>query len=140
MRYLLDTNICIYFLNENANIVEKIGRLSNSEMAISIITLAELQFGAHNSSHVSRNLERIAFLTSTIAVLPLTSEITDRYAQIKALLRKIGQPVDDFDILIGATAIANSITLVTNNTQHFERMDGIVLENWMESSSLTDRR
>ena len=129
MKYLLDTNICIYFLNKNASIVEKINNIPESELSISIITLAELQFGAYNSGKTQHNLERIAFLAASIQVLPLTTMVTDYYGKIKASLRKKGRPIDDFDILIGATAIAGNLVLTTNNERHFENMDGIVLEN-----------
>jgi tRNA(fMet)-specific endonuclease VapC len=132
MKYLLDTNTCIYFLNSDANIVEKIENLPESELAISIITLAELQFGAYNSGNVHRNLKRIAFLTASIPVLNLTPIITDCYGKLRTSLRKTGQTVDDFDILIGATAIVGNLILVTNNERHFEHMNEIVLENWMK--------
>jgi tRNA(fMet)-specific endonuclease VapC len=130
MKYLLDTDICIYFLNRNTNVVEKMGCVNDSELAVSIITLAELQFGAYNSQRVQHNLERVAFLASSVTVLPLTPKVAELYAKNKAALRKAGNPVDDFDILIGTTAIANGLILVTNNEQHFIRMDGVVLENW----------
>lgn len=130
MKYLLDTDICIYFLNGNASVVEKMASISDSELAISLITLAELQFGAYNSERVQKNLERISFLSSTITVLPLTTDITEVYAKCKATLRRAGNPVDDFDILIGSTAIVNGLVLVTNNKQHFSRIDSITLESW----------
>ena len=136
MKYLLDTNICVYFLNKNISIVEKIDSIPESELAISIITLAELQFGAYNSVKIQRNLERIAFFTASISVLPVTPMVTDCYGKIKASLRKKGKPVDDFDILIGATAIVGDLIIATNNERHFENMDGIVLESWTGKSLL----
>jgi tRNA(fMet)-specific endonuclease VapC len=99
MKYLLDTNICVYFLNNNTNVVERIGNMTEGELAISIVTLAELQFGAYNSVKVQRNLERIAFLVASIPVLPLTPIVTDCYGKIKASLRRKGRLVDDFNVL-----------------------------------------
>ena len=107
MKYLLDTDTCIYFLNGDQNVVEKVKCIDDADLAISLITLAELQFGAYNSQRVQQNLERIAFLASIVTVIPLTMDVTEMYAKIKAALRKSGNPVDDFDILIGATAIVN---------------------------------
>jgi len=130
MKYLLDTDICIYFLNGNASVVGKMSGIDDAELAISLITIAELQFGAYNSQRVLQNLERVSFLVSTVTVLPLTTDVTEVYAKNKAKLRKAGNPVDDFDILIGATAIVNGLVLVTNNEQHYSRVDGIVIENW----------
>lgn len=131
MKYLIDTNICIYFLNNVPVIVDKLKCIPSDEIAISLITLAELQFGAYNSAKVESNLRRVGFLEETVNIVPLSTEVTRKYAEIKAELRKTGNPVDDFDILIGATAIANNLTLITNNTRHFSNMAGISLENWI---------
>ncbi|MDR0819774.1 MAG: PIN domain-containing protein, partial [Oscillospiraceae bacterium] len=119
MKYLLDTDTCVYFLNRNEKVAERIGELVDGDAAISIITLAELQFGAYNSERVEQNLKRVEFLAQSAPILPLNETVTDCYARIKASLRKAGTPLADFDILIGATAIANNLTLVTNNDKHF---------------------
>ncbi|MFP3043351.1 PIN domain-containing protein [Treponema primitia] len=132
MKYLLDTNICIYFLNGNKKILEKINQVSDQDMAIAIITLAELQFGAYNSNQIQNNLKRIEYLRSKIKVINLTPEITEKYAAIKSSLRKSGTIIDDFDILIGSSALVNDLRLVTNNQQHFQRISKLVTENWVE--------
>jgi tRNA(fMet)-specific endonuclease VapC len=130
MKYLLDTNICVYYLNQREPVVSTIARVDQGDLAISQITLAELQFGAHNSEHVQRNLERVSFLENSVQVLPLDSSVTLEFARMKAELRKAGTPIDDFDLFIGATAIVNGLTLVTNNTKHFQRLGNLSLENW----------
>jgi tRNA(fMet)-specific endonuclease VapC len=130
MKYLLDTNICIYFLNQDKLIVEKMNSIAINDMAISIITIAELQYGAFNSNKVKENLKRINFLKDTVKIINLNTKITEEYARIKSELRKSGNLIDDFDILIGSTAIVNNLILVTNNQQHFNRIDNIVIENW----------
>jgi tRNA(fMet)-specific endonuclease VapC len=94
--------------------------------------LAELQFGAHNSSHVENNMKRIEYFLDRVQLLELTPKTTDIYARIKASLRKSGNIIDDFDILIGATAIENSLTLVTDNERHFSRIEKIRIVNWLE--------
>jgi tRNA(fMet)-specific endonuclease VapC len=101
-------------------------------MAISIITVAELQFGAFNSNKIKENLERIKYLRNIITTINLTAAITEEYAKIKAILRRSGNLLDDFDVLIGATAIVNNLILVTNNQQHFNRMNGLITENWKQ--------
>jgi tRNA(fMet)-specific endonuclease VapC len=83
MSYLLDTNICIYFLNQHPGIVKRMGQCRDNEIAISIITLAELQFGAHNSSQVDNNLKRIEFFIERVQLLDLKPKTTDIYAKIK---------------------------------------------------------
>ena len=97
-----------------------------------MVTIAELQFGAYNSEQIQRNLERVTFFENNMQVIPLNSEITLEYARIKVALRKTGTPVDDFDLLIAATAKINNLTLVTNNTKHFARVDNLSLANWAE--------
>ena len=132
MSYLLDTNICIYFLNQHPGIIKRIMQCRDDEIAISIITLAELQFGAHNSSQVENNINRINFFLERVQLLDLTPKTTDTYARIKATLRKSGNIIDDFDILIGATAIENDLTLVTDNERHFSRIEKIRIVNWLQ--------
>jgi predicted nucleic acid-binding protein len=89
-----------------------------------------LQYGAYNSKQIQNNLNKISSLSEIIQIVLLSKEITDEYARIKARLRKLGVLIDDFDILIGATAIVDNLVLVTNNEQHFNRIDGLMLENW----------
>jgi tRNA(fMet)-specific endonuclease VapC len=130
VKYLLDTNICVYFLNQDKAITEKMSQISVDDMAISIITIAELQFGAFNSSKIEENLKRIEYIKGIMKILNLNGRIAEEYAKTKAVLRKSGNAVDDFDILIGSTAIVNKLTLVTNNQRHFDRMSNIIVENW----------
>jgi len=130
MKYLLDTDICIYFLNKNQTVIDRMKKIPANNILISIITLAELQFGAYNSNKIKNNLERVKFFEKSIQTITLSPEITEEYARIKSKLRKAGNTVDDFDILIGATAVVHDFILVTNNEQHFSRIDKINLENW----------
>jgi len=78
------------------------------------------------------NIKRIEFFLERVQLLDLTPKTTDIYARIKALLRKLGNIIDDFDILIGATAIENDLTLVTDNERHFSRINKIRIVNWLE--------
>lgn len=96
---------------------------------ISEITLAELKYGVAKSTNPTRNNKTLNNFLSGVQILPIFNAL-DIFAQEKARLKKEGQPIDDFDLLIGASAIINNLTLVTNNERHFERLKGIRLENW----------
>lgn len=131
MRYLLDTNICIYFLRQNDKIVDRIASLSSQDLAISCFTLTELLYGAYNSDYVNKNLERVRFIENTIEVMPFNRKAVENYAVIKSELKKHGKLIDDFDILIASVALSNEMILVTNNTKHFERIPNLIIENWL---------
>jgi tRNA(fMet)-specific endonuclease VapC len=130
-KYLLDTNICIYFLKGQFNLNTKIEKAELSNCFVSEITIAELKFGAENSENQEKNRKTIDQFVSKFTIIPIFNSL-DIYAKEKARLRKKGIPLDDFDLLIGATAISNNLILVTRNTSDFERMKGIEIENWID--------
>ncbi|MEQ8551293.1 MAG: type II toxin-antitoxin system VapC family toxin [Cyclobacteriaceae bacterium] len=130
MKYLLDTNICIYFFRGKYDLKNRINTAGIENCAISEITLAELVYGAEHSSNPKKNHGLIADLTEQIATISIFDSILE-YAQQKSRLRKLGTLISDFDLLIGSTAIANGLTMVTHNTGEFERLVGIELENWI---------
>ncbi|MFP4026126.1 MAG: type II toxin-antitoxin system VapC family toxin [Thiohalospira sp.] len=129
MSYLLDTNICIYFLKGKYGLVEKIDNIGFNNIFISEITIAELKYGAEKSSFPEKNRIIINGLMEKFKQLPIYSAL-DVYAIEKARLEKEGRVIDDFDLLIGATAIVNEMVLITNNERHFERLEDIKIENW----------
>lgn len=131
MTYLLDTNIVIFFFKGKYQIDEKLLEAGTSNCFISEITLAELKYGALYSSQPQKHLAEVEDFLNSIAVLPITAAI-DTFAIEKARLRKAGNLIDDFDLLIGSTAIAHDLTLVTNNTKHFDRLDGLKIEDWIK--------
>lgn len=128
-QYLLDTNICIYLLKDLFDLSEKIENIGTSQFFISEITIAELKFGAANSDFPEKNAEKIKLIQQIFTVIPIFASL-DIYASEKARLKKSGKILDDFDLLIGATAIANNLTLITRNISDFERLNGIEIENW----------
>ncbi len=129
MSFLIDTNICIYFLKGMFDLVEKFDEIGIDNLYISEITIAELKFGAAKSEHPTKNKIVIEELISKFNQIPIYKSL-DIFAEEKARLQKKGNIVDDFDLLIGATALANNMILVTNNEKHFKRLKGIQLENW----------
>ncbi len=130
-KYLLDTNICVYYLKGMFAIDQKILKVGIENCYISVITLAELQYGVANSAEhkQTHNQQVLDNFAENLQVVPLETCLKV-FAQIKTHLKKQGQIVDSFDLLIAATAIANEMVLVTHNTKHFERIEGIILEDW----------
>ncbi|MCO6480129.1 MAG: type II toxin-antitoxin system VapC family toxin [Phaeodactylibacter sp.] len=129
MSHLLDTNIVIFFFKGKYGIEEKLDAVGIGNCLISEITLAELKYGALYSQQPKKHIKEIEALLEFIRVMPITSAI-DFYAKEKARLRKTGLLIDDFDLLIGCTAVAHGLTLVTNNIRHFNRLQGLKLEDW----------
>lgn len=129
IKYLLDTNICIFFFKGRYGIDEKLKEIGIESCCISVITLAELKFGSENSANPEKHRLIVDEFESQIQILPLINVLED-YAKEKAVLRKQGTPIDEFDLLIGCTAKSNNLIVVTNNTKHFKRIDGISIEDW----------
>ncbi len=127
--YLLDTNICIYYTKGKFNLKEKFNSVPKAQRFISEITLAELKYGVKNSQNPDKNQIVLEDFLTGVQILPIFNSL-DLYATEKARLRKIGQIIDDFDLLIGVTSIANDMILVTNNESHFGRINKIKMENW----------
>lgn len=128
-QYLLDTNICIYYIKGLYNLKEKFQEVGPENCFISEITLAEMKFGAANSQKKQKNKQALENFLSSIQIVPIFQAL-DTYAEEKARLRKAGNIIDDFDLLIGATAVYFDMKMVTNNTNHFSRITGIQLEDW----------
>jgi len=132
MQYLLDTNICVFFLRGKLNLDEIIRDKGIDNFYISEITVVELRFGAENSDNASKTHKAVDAFLSGLTIIPIFGCIK-RYAKEKVRLRKIGKPInDEFDLLIGVTSVENKLTLVTDNTKHFENISGIKLENWFK--------
>jgi len=128
-RFLLDTNTCIYLLNGKYHLDNKIAAIGERQCSLSEITVAELLFGAENSERIAHNVRIINEFVNRFQILPIFPTL-HIYAKEKTRLRKAGTPIDEFDLLIAATAITNNLILVTNNTKHFTRFKNIKLENW----------
>jgi len=132
MRYLLDTNICIYFLRGKLNFNNFVEGEWRKNCCISEVTVLELRYGAENSNYPEKHHESVDMFLCDLTVLPIV-EAVDTYAKEKVRLRKAGMPLhDEFDLIIGASAIANSLILVTDNVRHFKNFEGINIENWFK--------
>jgi len=131
VRYLLDTNICIYIAKHNPpEVRERFARHGADELAMSVVTLGELRFGAEKSQARERALSALAHLEAAIQVMPLNEAAGQHYGQIRADLHRKGQPIGNNDLWIAAHARAEGWILVTNNQREFARVDGLQVENW----------
>ena len=131
MSYLLDTDICIYWLKGHEQVKENLLRVTWMQVSVSVITRAELYYGAFNSNYVQNNLERAQLFLRQFPVLPLSDDILRQFGALKTTLRKSGQLLPDFDLLIASTALAEDKILVTNNIRHYQRIPNLKLENWV---------
>ncbi|OGV97739.1 MAG: hypothetical protein A2Z59_12835 [Nitrospinae bacterium RIFCSPLOWO2_02_39_17] len=133
VKYLLDTNICIAWLKGNPSIKEKLSARSPEEISVSTINIAELFFGAYNSDRVKHNLDKLRNFISEVEIINLDITALEKYGELKTLLRKQGNIIDEFDLLIAGICLANGLILVTNNEKHFVCIEGLTVENWLAS-------
>ena len=131
MKYLLDTNICIFYMKGLYNLKEKINTIGSENCYVSEIILAELKFGVENSERKKKNKEALDIFINGIKIVPIYNSL-DFYAIEKARLRKKRNTVDDFDLLIGASAVSNNMMLVTNNIKHFKNIENIEIQDWTQ--------
>ena len=116
----------------NLNLDEHLKEKGRENCFISEITVAELRFGAENSDNPAKSHKAVDAFLNGLSIIPIFGSIR-RYAKEKVRLRKLGKPVhDEFDLIIGVTAIENKLTLVTDNVKDFERLEGIKIENWLK--------
>ncbi|HEX7366457.1 MAG TPA: PIN domain-containing protein [Pelobium sp.] len=128
-KYLLDTNICAYFLNGKFNLNTKIEEIGIENCVVSEITIAELKYGVEKSTLKDRNRKTLETFQTKFDIIPIFPAL-DIYAKEKARLKTKGNILDDFDLLIGSTAIFNKLILVTKNISDFDRLDNIEIEDW----------
>lgn len=128
-KFLLDTNICAYFLNGKFNLENKIDDVGFENCVVSEIIIAELKYGVEKSTHKEKNKKTLEIFQSKFDVIPIFPAL-DIYAKEKARLKIKGKILDDFDLLIGSTAIFNNLTLVTKNISDFDRLEDINIEDW----------
>lgn len=131
LKYLLDTNIVIYVIKRRPLEVMWVFNQNAGRMAVSAITLSELYHGAEKSAKVAQNLAVVEEFASLLEVLPYSAKASQHYGAIRAELEKTGRPIGVNDLHIAAHARSEGLTLVTNNMGEFERVPGLLLENWV---------
>ena len=131
MRYLLDTNVCVDYLNGRfPSVVRRIQRARPEELATSSVVAAELRYGAEKSRQPARNHARLDLLLAEIAVLDFDLPAAAAYGALRTRLEAGGHPIGAHDLLIAAQAIAAGLVLVTDNVREFARVKGLATENW----------
>jgi tRNA(fMet)-specific endonuclease VapC len=131
LRYLLDTNMVIYVIKQRPQSVLAQFNANASRMAISSITLSELIYGAVKSSRRDQNLEAVEDFASHLEVLPYDARAAYHYGEIRAALEQRGELIGVNDTHIAAHARSQGLTLVSNNLREFDRVPGLVTENWV---------
>ncbi len=132
MKYLLDTNICIYIIKRKPpKIFKKFESLRISDVAISSISLAELEYGVYKSTQPEKNSIALIKFLAPISILPFVDTAAKAFGIIRTNLELKGQPIGPYDLLIAAHAHSLGLTLVTNNIKEFKRIKDLKLENWM---------
>ncbi len=131
MRYLLDTNTCIRYLNGRSLSIRKQVESKNPQViVVCAVVKAELFYGSQKSQHPDRNLTKQRKFLDKFVSLPFDDQAAEVYGQIRAKLEKAGAPIGPNDLLIAAIAVAHNVTLVSHNTDEFERVEGLNLEDW----------
>jgi tRNA(fMet)-specific endonuclease VapC len=133
MRYLLDTNVCVDYLNGRfPNVTERIHRSSPDDLCLSALVVAELRYGADRSRRRSENHERLDLLTAEIPCVDFDLAAAYTYGKVRSALEAHGRPIGHHDVLIAAHALSLGLILVTDNTREVDRVDGLAVENWRQ--------
>lgn len=129
--YLLDTNICVFLFRKQFDIEERLNAVGLKNCFISEVTIAELMYGAYKSNRIEENETLVRHFIERVKIVSFAESIMN-YAKDKNTLRGNGTPIDDFDLLIAASAKSRNLILVTDNIKHFKNIPNLTIENWVE--------
>jgi len=133
MKYMLDTNICIYLIKKRpVHVLDHLQQLDISEVGISSITLSELEYGVEKSLLKEQNKIALAKFTAPLETMPYDNLAAATYGKVRTTLEKKGTPIGALDILIAAHAISLNVTLVTNNEKEFRKIPSLKIQNWVK--------
>lgn len=131
MRYLIDTDICIYIMNKRPpGVIKKFKQFKPGEIGVSAITVSELWFGVSKSIHQEKNRRRLEEFVAPFEILSYDEHAAQKYGDIRAELEKHGRLIGPLDMLIAAHAMSRDLILVTNNESEFKRIKNLEIENW----------
>lgn len=131
MLYMLDTNICIYLIKKRADkLLNRMRGFRTAEIGVSVVTVAELQYGVSKSQHKERNQAALEAFLLPLDIANFSGDSTLAYGEIRADLEKQGRPIGPLDTMIAAHALSLDVPLVTNNTREFARVPGLRVEDW----------
>ena len=132
MKVMLDTNICIYLIKQKPQaVVERFTTFAVGDIGISVITLAELEYGASKSRHPQKNFDALEQFITPLEVAGFDQGAAVAYGNLRATLEKKGQLIGAMDLLIAAHALSSKVRLATNNEREFKRVPGLRVENWV---------
>lgn len=131
-KYLLDTDICISLIKNRYGVRNKVEHIGTDNCAVSEITIAELFYGAAKSGNI-KHYDDVATIANLFKVIPVYPSLK-LFGELKATLEATGKRLDNFDLMIGSTAIYNKMVMVTSNIKHFERIPNIKIEDWCENN------
>ena len=131
MRVMLDTNTCIFAMNNNIAVRSRFVAEYPLGLSISAITEAELWFGIENSAAPEKNAETLRSFLATVEILPFDTLAAAEYGRVRMKLKRAGTPIGDRDTFIASHAKSLGLTLVTNNMREFQRVEGLSLEDWL---------
>jgi tRNA(fMet)-specific endonuclease VapC len=130
MKYLLDTNACVYFLNNShPKLTQKLLRVGRGKISVSILTIAELEYGAANSARPEENRSKIDCFTDELEIVAFDSAMARQFGAIKRALKQLGRRIGEFDIAIAASALAEGRIVVTHDVD-FQNVEGLKTEDW----------
>jgi len=133
MRYMLDTNICIYAIKHKPEkVFQKLQEVEPEDVCVSSVTYAELVHGVEKSAAVEKNRLALSMLLANIEILDFDVDAADCYGKIRADLEKKGTPIGPLDMMIAGHALSRGYTVVTNNVKEFSRVSNLKIENWAE--------
>jgi len=130
MKFLLDTNICIYALKQNPLVLQRLLAHNRADVAVSVITEAELRTGAAKSTAAAKTLRLVENFLRPLGIVDFVSDDAAAYAGVRAKLECAGTPIGPLDTLIAAQAVTRTLVLVSNNEREFRRVSGLRIENW----------
>jgi tRNA(fMet)-specific endonuclease VapC len=131
LTYLLDTNICVYAIKREPEVLRRLQERSPDDFGVSAVTVAELWFGAAKSSRPQSTRASVDAFLKPFEVLPFAGEAAEEYAEIRLQLEKAGKPIGERDLLIAATAKSRRLTVVTHNVGEFSRVANLKVEDWL---------
>lgn len=133
MKYMLDTNICIYLIRQNSTrVMQRLAQHPLMEIALSSITVAELEFGVQKSSNPAQNRRALAQFLLPLTIAPFDHDAAAAYGGVRAHLEGQGMPIGSLDTLIAAHALSLNLVLVTHNSAEFSRVPGLLVEDWTQ--------
>lgn len=130
---LLDTNVCIGFMKGHPRVRAALARYAPNDVRLCSVVKAELYFGARASVHLARNLATLEQFCQPYLSLPFDDACAGVYGQLRADLKRLGQPIGANDTMIASVALAHNLTLITHNTREFSRVPGLLFEDWEAS-------